>query len=60
MIYLDTSALMAMHTHEVSTPAVLAWYGQLDATPICSATWCITEFASALSIKQRTGQATAK
>ena len=58
MIYLDTSVLVAMHMHETSTVAVLTWYGQMDATPICSSVWCVTEFASAISIKQRTGQAT--
>jgi predicted nucleic acid-binding protein len=60
MIYLDTSVLVAMHTNEASTATVLAWYGQLGTEPICSATWCVTEFASALSFKQRIGQATAR
>lgn len=56
MIYLDTSFLVALHTHEPGTLAVQAWYAQLDAAPICAAVWAVTEFASALSVKQRTGK----
>jgi hypothetical protein len=60
MIYLDTSVLVAMHTHETSTAAIQGWYAGLGDTPLYSALWCVTEFGSALSIKQRTGQMTAK
>ena len=40
---------------EPHTAAVARWYGRTRAD-LASATWCVTKFASALSIKQRTGQ----
>lgn len=56
MIYVDTSVLVALHTRERYTTAVLAWYADLGDTPIATAAWAMTEFASALAIKQRTYQ----
>jgi uncharacterized protein len=57
MIYLDTSVLVAMCTQEAKTADVLKWYA--DCTQeLVSAAWCVTEFASALGLKQRTGQLT--
>jgi uncharacterized protein len=59
MIYLDTSVLVAMCTQEAKTADVLKWYA--DCTQeLVSAAWCVTEFASALGLKQRTGQLTAE
>jgi uncharacterized protein len=40
---------------EPHSAAVARWYGRSRAE-LVSATWCATEFASALGIKQRTGQ----
>lgn len=55
MVYVDTSVLVALITHESSTASVARWYTATKAD-LVSATWCVTEFASALGIKQRTGQ----
>jgi len=55
MVYVDTSALVAIFTHEVKSPFVRRWYEACN-DELISATWCVTEFASALGIKQRTGQ----
>ena len=57
MIYVDTSVLVAMCTQEGKTEDVLRWYA--DCTEeLTSAAWCVTEFASAMGLKQRTGQLT--
>lgn len=58
MLYVDTSVLVALCTHEAKTLAVGEWYANC-AEDLISAAWCVTEFASALGIKQRTGQMTA-
>lgn len=59
MVYVDTSVLVAMCTQETKTTEVLQWY--TDCTQeLVSATWCVTEFASAMGLKQRTGQLTAE
>jgi predicted nucleic acid-binding protein len=59
MIYVDTSVLVALCTHEAKTADVVKWYA--DCTEeLASAAWCVTEFASALGLKQRTGQLTKK
>lgn len=55
MVYLDTSVVVALLTVEPRTSEVVTWYGKLRETPITS-DWLLTEFASALSIKLRTGQ----
>lgn len=55
MVYVDTSVLVALIAHESSTASVARWYAATKAG-LLSATWCVTEFASALGIKQRTGQ----
>ena len=57
MLYVDTSVLVAMCTHEAKTADVVKWYA--DCTEeLASAAWCVTEFASAMGLKQRTGQLT--
>lgn len=55
MVYVDTSVLVALYTREVKSAAVSRWYAACT-DDLISAAWCVTEFASALSIKQRTGQ----
>ena len=46
---------MALFAHESRSTAVARWYAGTKAE-LTSANWCVTEFASALGIKQRTGQ----
>ena len=55
MIYVDTSVIVALLTVEPKTPYVMAWYAGLRDAP-ASSDWLLTEFSSAISIKQRTGQ----
>lgn len=55
MIYVDTSVLIALYLPEAKSKDVDQWYSSCTDT-LVSATWCVSEFASALSIKQRTGQ----
>ncbi len=57
MIYVDTSVLVALHLNEPRSADVARWYGTC-ADKLVSAMWCVTEFASALGLKQRTGQIT--
>ncbi|MHB8949290.1 MAG: type II toxin-antitoxin system VapC family toxin [Rhodoferax sp.] len=57
MLYVDTSVLVALCTHEPKTPDVFNWYATCTGE-LASAAWCVTEFASALGLKQRTGQLT--
>src|ERR1700694_1823688 len=53
MIYVDTSGLVALCVNEPMSAVVSQWYA--DCTDeMSSAAWCVTEFASALGIKQRT------
>ncbi|MGQ0656329.1 MAG: type II toxin-antitoxin system VapC family toxin [Betaproteobacteria bacterium] len=55
MVYIDTSALVPAFIREPKTGAVLAW---LESTEnrLTISEWGITEFASAMAIKIRTGQ----
>ena len=55
MVYVDTSVVVALLLHEPHSSAVDRWY-KACADELISALWCVTEFASALGIKQRTGQ----
>jgi predicted nucleic acid-binding protein len=55
MIYVDTSALVALIVHEPGSAAVSAWYAA-TRSELVSAAWCVTEFGSALGMKQRTAQ----
>ena len=55
MIYVDTSVLVALLVRESSSNDVDRWYRQTRAT-LVSSTWCATEVASALGMKQRTGE----
>lgn len=55
MVYVDTSALVALLVNEPHSAAVGRWYAG-SSDELGSAAWCVTEFASALGIKQRTRQ----
>ena len=55
MVYVDTSVLVALYTREAMSAVVSRWYAACT-DDLISAVWCVTEFASALGIKQRTGQ----
>lgn len=55
MIYLDTGVAVALLIPEPASAAALRWFARLDTLPVLS-DWTITEFSSALSIKERTGQ----
>lgn len=55
MVYVDTSVLVALCVTEPMSAAVAAWHENCTVE-LTSAAWCVTEFASALGIKQRTGQ----
>jgi len=58
MIYLDTSVVVPLLTLEPSSERVTAWFANLQEMPV-SSDWLLTEFASAISIKVRTGQLSA-
>lgn len=55
MLYVDTSVLVALCTQEAKTSDALKWYENCTDEMV-SAAWCVTEFASAMGLKQRTGQ----
>jgi predicted nucleic acid-binding protein len=57
MIYVDTSAVVALLVGEVSTPAVVEWY-EAESRPLIAGDWLVTEMASALALKVRTHQIT--
>lgn len=59
MVYVDTSVLVALIVNEASSAAVEKWYAGTKSELI-SAAWCVPEFASAMGIKQRTGQLAAE
>jgi predicted nucleic acid-binding protein len=56
MRYLDTSVLVAALTREEATGRVQAWLAAQPAGSLAISEWVHTEFASALSIKVRTGE----
>lgn len=55
MVYVDTSVLVALYTKETKSADVSRWYATCT-DELISAVWCVSEFASALGIKRRTGQ----
>ena len=55
MIYVDTSVVVALLTHEPKTRNVTEWYAGLKEVPTVS-DWLLAEFSSAISIKVRTSQ----
>lgn len=58
MIYLDTSVAVALLVPEPRTADVNAWFAGLSEIP-ASSDWLLTEFASAISIKVRSGELSA-
>ncbi|MBT8569403.1 type II toxin-antitoxin system VapC family toxin [Polynucleobacter paneuropaeus] len=56
MLYVDTSILVGFCTQEGKSLAIHKWYDNSKDAKLISSTWTFTEFASALSIKERTGQ----
>ena len=60
MLYVDSSILVGLCTKETKSPAINKWYENTRDLQLISSTWMFTEFASALSIKERTGQITPK
>lgn len=58
MVYVDTSVLVALCVNEPKSAAVARWYAACT-DELTAAVWCVTEFASALGIKQRTAQISA-
>ena len=59
MIYLDTSAAVPLFVAERSSELVDRWLSECDV-PVVSSDWMVTEFASALSIKERSGTLAAR
>jgi predicted nucleic acid-binding protein len=55
MLYGDTSVLVTLLTNEPKTADVTKWYVHCNQE-LASSHWCMTEFASALCLKQRSGQ----
>lgn len=55
MIYVDTSAAIPLFVAEPASDEVDAWFESCDET-LVSSDWILTEFASALSIKERRGE----
>ena len=57
MVYVDTSVVVALLLSEPGSADASKWYATC-ADELVSAMWCVSEFANALGIKQRTGQIT--
>lgn len=55
MIYVDTSAWIALQLREPKTELVQAWVEAHGMAGLACAEWVKTEYASALSIKRRRG-----
>jgi uncharacterized protein len=55
--FVDTSVLVALCVNEPRSEDVSRWYAKCKDN-LVSSVWSVTEFASALGIKQRTGQIT--
>lgn len=55
MVYVETGVPVALVVPEPHSPAGTRWHAHTRAS-LVSAVRCVTEFASALGIKQRTGQ----
>lgn len=58
MVYLDTSVAVALLVPEPGSALALSWFARAEHLPLLS-DWLIAEFASALSIKERSGQLSA-
>ena len=54
-MYVDTSVIVSLLTDEPKTQACKDWFKALTQAPI-SGDWLVTEFYSAIALKQRIGQ----
>ena len=54
-MYVDTSVIVSLLTDEPKTQACKDWFSGLRQAPM-SGDWLVTEFYSAIALKQRTGQ----
>lgn len=58
ILYLDTSAIVALLAAEPSSDRLQAWLSAHEADGLATSRWTSTEVASALSLKVRTGEFT--
>lgn len=56
LVYVDASAIVALFAGEPRGQGVRDWLDEVASAPLISADWCMTEVASALSLKVRTRQ----
>jgi uncharacterized protein len=55
MLYVDTSVIVSALTKEADTDLSQVWLARQETSELTISDWTMTEFASALSIKLRTG-----
>ncbi len=55
MLYLDASLLTCLVTDEDRSPQVQGWFDEQTPDDMVISPWCLTEVASALSVKERVG-----
>jgi uncharacterized protein len=55
MLYVDTSVIVSVLTKEADTALSQIWLARQETTELTISDWTVTEFASALSMKLRTG-----
>lgn len=54
--YLDTSFVVSAFSKETRSLDALEWLSRHQKAELCTSGWIITEFASAIALKIRTGQ----